>query len=397
MSPASGRAMFLQRPRMEDRPMKRNPYLLLACCAALLAIAEPACSQATEPAGAHAGTLMDPGLQRAQKAWHEAASEATKNHLRTVAARGDARSLLAAAMLWPQGPDEAGDAKVPAIAPEQRAWFETARGKRPRDPLVAWIEAGGCSGLSDSCYRDRALEFLLQAEPENAAVHLLALGAAQRLGKQDEAEAHWQGAALATNYDARTLEISRLLYSVMSDVSTPPLAPALAQSMGESLGMGRAATPEESRDVSTMAVWAAVALPAYQTLTRGCNADALEAAPRRRAECDRVMTLLAADDSILISPSIGLRMLVELAGDEAKRAVRRERLRQFQWVYENAQRSMVSGDMPTAYLRWVMQDGELPAMRRLLQTRGIAPAAPAGWLPERADIRALLEPAAAEI
>ncbi len=374
--------------------MKRNSCLLVACCVALLAIAGPACSQPSEPAHAGAKTSPDSGLQGAEKAWHEAADEVTKNHLRTVAARGDARSLLAAAMLWPQRQDGVGDGKMPAIAQEKRAWFEAARGMRPRDRMVAWIEASDCGGLSDSCDRDGALAFLLQAEPDNAAVHILALGFADRSGKPEQAEVHWQGAALATRYDPRMLETSRLLYSAMSGISMPALTPALAQSMGESLGIDRAATPEELGNANTMNVWVAIALPAYQSVTRGCGAHALAMAPsQRQAQCERVMMMLAADDSILISRSIGLTRMVELAGDRVEGSALRERLRQFQWVYENALRSMGSGgsSVPPEYLRWVLQEGELPAMRKLLEANGISAEAPADWLPDRADARALLD------
>lgn len=379
--------------------MKWISFLLLACCAAFLAMAEPAHAQTSEYAETGVRTAVDLELGRAQKAWHEAAAEATRNHLRSVAARGDARSLLAVAMLWPQWQDDATQEARPAIAQERRAWFEAARSVRPRDPLVAWVEASDCGGLSDDCDGEGALQFLLEAEPDNAAVHILALGAAEQSGKQDQSEALWQAAALANNYDARILETSQLLYSAMSGASMPPLSPALAQSMGELLGTGREATPEDLQHVSTMAVWAAVAIPAYQTVTRGCRSD-LRApiSSQRQAQCERIMAVMSQEESILISPMIGLRKMVELTRDRAEGSAWRERLRQFHWVYENAQRSMNSGKgaIPAAYLSWVLQEGELLAMRKLLQANGIAPVAPAGWLPERADIRALLTSSAAQ-
>lgn len=379
--------------------MKRNSVLLSACCAALLIMAGPACAQASEVAEADAKTSVELELEQAQEAWYKAAAEATRNHLRTVAARGDARSLLAAAMLWPQWQEGATDGQVPAIAQERRAWFEAARSARPRDPLVAWVEASDCGGLSDSCDRDGALRFLLQTEPDNAAVQILALGVTDRSGKQEQAEALWQGAALARNYDARTLETSQLLHSAMSGASMPPLTPALAQSMGDSLGASRQATQEELRHVNTMAVWAAIAIPSYQAIARRCRVDAHTPMPsERQAQCERVMALLAADETILIPQMLGLRKMVELAGDRAEGAVWRERLRQFHWVYENALRSLGSSDgmPPPGYLGWVLQEGELPAMRKLLEANGTPAVAPEGWLPERVEIRALLIPTGAK-
>jgi len=379
--------------------MKRNSFLLLVCCAALLATGKPAHSQMPGPAPAGVETAVDPELEKAQTAWHQAAAEAIENHLRTVAARGDSRSLLAAAMLWPQWQDDVGQGKRAAIAQEKRAWFDAARNARPRDPLVAWVEASGCFGLSDSCDRDDALRFLLQTDPDNAAVQTLAMVEADRSGTPVQVEALWQSAALASTYDARTLQIGQLLYSSMQEATLPPLSAALARLMGQSLGMERDATPEDMRDINAMAVWTAVALPAYQTITRRCSADALASLPpQHQAQCERVMTLLAEDETILISPMIGLRKMVELAGGRADGESWRERLRQFHWVYENAQRSMSSSAeaLPPEYISWVLLEGELPAMRRLLEINGIPTVAPEDWLPERAEIRALLMSTAAK-
>lgn len=378
--------------------MKRNSILLSACCAALLILAGPACSQASQDAEAGAKSSAELELEEAQKAWHAAAAEATRNHLRTVAAQGDARSLLAAAMLWPQWPADESPGDAPGIAPERRAWFAAARSVQPRDPLVAWIEASDCGGLSDSCDPDAALESLLQAEPDNAAVHFLAMAAANRASSQQRAEQHWQAAAASTTYDTHALQMSQLLYAAMEDAVLPPLTPALAQSMGRSLGSNRDATPEDLRDVVTMAVWAAVAIPAYQTPTRMCVVD--ESAPlpaQRAAQCRRVMTMLASDQTVMIGQMIGLKKMVELSRGSDDAGLWEARFRQFHWTYENALRSMgpTGFPMPPEYLRWALTEGELPAMRKLLEANGIVPAPPEGWLPEPAELRALLaQPAA---
>lgn len=381
--------------------MKRNSILSLACCAVLVALGKFACAQAdgSSKPGAEAAPA-DADLKQAKLAWHTAAAEATRNHLRTVAARGDARSLLAAAILWPRWPDNAGKPdQQPRIAQEARAWFDAARSVRPRDALVAWLEASDCVGLSDSCDRDGALEFLLQTEPDNAAIHILAMAAADRSGAPQMAERHWQAAASSTTHDPHALKVSQLLYAAMEDAVLPPLTPALARSMGQSLGSNRDATPEDLRDVGTMAVWAAVAIPAYQTVTRKCSIDALAPLPTQRAtQCRRVMTLLAMDQSLMIAQTIGLKKMVELSQGTGEAAAWRERFRQFHWTYENAQRNMMSkgSALPPEYLRWVLTEGELPAMRKLLEANGIPPSAPEGWLPDRADLRAVLVAAAGD-
>jgi hypothetical protein len=91
---------------------------------------------------------------------------------------------------------------------------------------------------------------------------------------------------------------------------------------------------------------------------------------------------------------IGLPKLVELSGHSAEGKTWREQLRQFCWIYENAQQHMMgmapNDPLPAEYGAWFMTEGELPAMRKLLAHYGLPEQAPAGWLPREPRYRALV-------
>ena len=335
----------------------------------------------------------DPQIKRANEAWTKASREATRQHLRAVAAQGDARSLLAASMLWSGFAGLEDDAPQSQARPAQetRAWFDAARRARPRDVLVAWIEASDCGGLSDSCDPREALQFLLQAEPQNAAVQLLALADADKRGDRKAADGYWQAIASASTYDPHTLEIGRLLHATMAGVDQPPLDPRLAQAMGAWFGLNRPATAQDFADVGLIGMSAALAMPGLSPVTRECKVEKLASASlSRQAECERVLELLSADESTLLAPMIGLPKLVELSGDSPEGKVWREQLRQFYWVYENTQQRMPGlssgGPLPAEYGTWFMTEGELPAMRKLLAHYGLPLQAPDGLVAAHAAL-----------
>jgi hypothetical protein len=349
----------------------------------------------------------DPQIKRANEAWTKASREATRQHLRSVAAQGDARSLLAASMLWSGFAGLADDAPQWQAKPAQetRAWFDAARRARPRDLLVAWIEASDCGGLSDSCDPREALQFLLQAEPQNAAALLLALADADKRDDRKAADGYWRAVASASTYDPHTLEIGRLLHATMAGVDLPPFDPRVAQAMGIQFGLNRPATTQDFADVGAIGIWAALAIPGFSPITRACKVEQLASASLdRQAECERMLELLAADESTLLGPLIGLPKLVVLSGDSAEGKTWREQLRQFYWVYENAQQRMMGmapgGPLPAEYGTWFMTEGELPAMRKLLAHYDLPTLAPASWLPSTPRYRALIstgrEPASVE-
>lgn len=339
----------------------------------------------------------DPQIERASAAWILDSQKAAQQHLRAVAANGDARSLLAASMLWSgfSGLHEGNALPSTRPAQETRVWFDAARRASPRDVLVAWIEASDCGNLTDSCNRQEALRYLLEAEPHNAAVQLLALAEAEKRGDRKAMDLYWKSASSASIYDPHTLEIGQLLHATMQGVDFPSLETRLAEAMGARWGLNRPAIPRDLADISVIGISAALALPGFTPVTRTCKTEQLATASvMRRAECERVLELLATDDSTVIAPMIALPRLVALSGETTEGRAWRERLRQFYWVYENALQRMPgvtpAGPVPVEYGSWFMTEGELTAMRKLIARYDVPAEAPTGWLPREPRYRALV-------
>lgn len=345
---------------------------------------------------------QDPQLRRLQAQWQRQYAQTLEAHLRALAARGSARELYVAALLWPLTRSEDGDAQANIQpAQEQRSWMQAAVAARPRDPWVARFEAQHCAGYAIACDAGAAERFLLQHEADNAEVQLRALAAARRRGDSAAVAWYWQAASVATRYDPQFLPLLRQLGATLRGAALPPLDSRLAGPMGHVLGLGRAAQAQDLADATVMGVAMAIALPAYQDPSSMCSPQQVRSEPGRRDECMSVYALIAADGSSLISPSLGLRKLAELSKGTADAAHWREQLRQFHWIYENGlrlQHSAVKSDgaaSPPGHFARVVEDGELVALSRLLQAHGYAATAPAGWLPRDAGVRALLGEAVA--
>ncbi len=109
-----------------------------------------------------------------EKVWNEAVRESLRNRARDLAKHGGARSLLAAALIYPNPfPFDTNTYETPVPA-EARAWFDMARHLGAADPLVAWIDVTDCRFLSIACNRDAATHHLVALEPDNAIAHALA-------------------------------------------------------------------------------------------------------------------------------------------------------------------------------------------------------------------------------
>lgn len=347
----------------------------------------PAPAQEGPPPEVPGRVESDPQLAAASRAWHDAWRANVEAHLRTVAARGTPRDLLVAGWLWPRSDDDADT--------QARVWLQAAHAaSRGDDPLVDWALLDACATNGARCDRGLLLQRLMAADPGNAELLLTAYDDAVERRDMAAAERYWQAAAAATHYRAHFNDIGLLMATSLRQVPAPPLDPALAAAIGEDLGLGRAATPQDMADTTVLAINAAIAIPTLHPITRRCRAQVGALPADARTACKRIYTLLAADDSIMIGPAIALPQLVQWADGDVEREAARERLRQFAWVYENVmqlyQRPATARHLPADYVDVFLRDGELAAMRHQLQANGIAGEPPAGWLPGSPDHRALL-------
>ena len=214
----------------------------------------------------------DPQLAAASRAWHDAWRANVEAHLRTVAARGTPRDLLVAGWLWPRSDDDADT--------QARAWLQAAHAaSRGDDPLVDWALLDACATNDARCDRSLLLQRLMAADPGNAERLLATYADAVQRRDMAAAERYWQAAADATHYRAHFSDVGLLMATTLRQVPAPPLDPALAAAIGEDLGIGRAATPQDMADVAVMAITAAIAIPTLQPIMQRCRAQVVRCPP----------------------------------------------------------------------------------------------------------------------
>lgn len=371
--------------------MKRNYLFAVALLAGMpWPFAPVPVSAATVPDSSFVGGTSqeslanDPAARIAMEKWEHASRAALRRQLPSIAERSNADALLAATLLWPE--IEGGGTEP------RQTWFEAATRMRPHDPRVAWVQVSDCPVAKEACDAKAALDFLVRAEPDNAAVQLLAMAKTEDL---NAAERYWQAAAAASVYNTHAHEIGVLLRTAMEEVALPPLDPQLAETLGVALGLNRAMTSRDARDVHALAAWMALAIPSFKPITERCRSqDGVPMDVARKAQCEKVLMLLADDQSMVIAPLIGLVSMVKLGGDTTQGLASRERLRQLYWVYENALPNPKGDDrmreFPDDYAETVLLEGEVRAMRRVLEFRNLPAVAPAGWLPVNERIKALV-------
>ena len=365
-------------------------------CLAMLAMAAaaPVFAQAPQydvPPQPVSRLESDPVLARVHAQWVARHRVALETHLRTVAARATPRDLLVAGLLWP--PDEQAEAEGDFPARQSAVWLQAAYDAQPRDVLVDWTLLDACLWRGVTCDRDALLQGLLKADAGNAELQLRGMSDALRQGDSAQADMYWQAAVRAPRYHERAGEIGRLLQDTLRSVPAPPLDPRVAAAMGEDLRLGRPATAGDIADIGSLGLIMAIAVPTLQPVTERCKPVGGRLSPTRLDECRTVLTRITDDQSLLITQIIALPSLMELPSSAVEQTALRERLRRLAWVSENAtpgQEGRPGWTVPADYAMRFMRDGELPAMRYLLQANGIALEPPAGWLPQTPHWRNLI-------
>lgn len=331
--------------------------------------------------------VSDTGLQAAHERWQQGFDAAMLDHARTLAARGDARSLLAAALIIPIRYDEVTAQPLPGPV-DPAVWFDAARAVRPADPLVAWLEATDCVAPRLSCDANAAIARLLQVDGDNAAVQWRAINAALDGGDETAARTHLRLAAQAGRFQPYAGELLTLLLESRNAAPLPPMDADTAQAMGHIHQLDRPATNADMVAMLSAAQWAATALPAMAGVMQLCEPDRRDPDPMLRQDCIALLAKLAADESMVIFPAIALPRLVELTHGP-QRAAWQSQLRDHTWIIEQYPSSLAGGaDADFPYR--VAADGELEAIRHQMQDSGIPIQPPADWLPRNPRTRALV-------
>ena len=392
----SGTAAAMQAPALELDPAEQAA--VDACFELADEQASIDCLQALNlplpPDMAEVLAIADDADRRAaNERWQRDFDAGMVEHAHALAARADARSLLAAAMIVPRHYDQASGQPLPSAVDPQR-WFDAARAARPADPLVAWLEATDCPAAALQCDANAAIARLLQVDGDNAAVQWLAIQAAIDGGDGIAARTHLRLAAQAGRFEPYNAELLVLLLDARNGASLAPMDAGTARVVGITQQLGRPATNEDIVAMQSFAQWAAFALPRTAGVMQLCGSEAARSGrdAALRQDCIGLMTQVAAEESIMIYPALALPALIGLS-DGAARDSWQARLREYAWLSEQAVPlllpSRVSAGMDE-YARWIVSDGETGAMRRLMRHHGIPLEPPAGWLPKNRRYRALV-------
>ncbi|AKU52481.1 hypothetical protein VB145_19380 [Xanthomonas arboricola] len=307
--------------------------------------------------------------------WARQVGQTMQARLRSMASSGEPRQLYLAGLLWVDADADAASAADGGYAPIQRVWLQRALDARPRDPLVARMEAAGCAPAL-RCDPGAALAFLEQADVRNASVHLRAYTDAQRRGDQAAAERAWQAAVQSDHFDSGALALGKALHASYDGVQWPSLASVSLRAQLDAQGMP--STGAGMAAMFVMGAWSAYALPALGDLMRRCSPTGVTAA--LRDECMAVLNNVANDESTLATALIGSRGMAALSsGADATRW--QARVRELQWLQQQEQPRASTVDGLADKLDAVLTQGEVPALRARLQRQGLAVQPPAGWQP----------------
>lgn len=331
--------------------------------------------------------MLDPAVTEALDRWQQEADAATAARAEALAARGTPRDLLAAMLLTaPETTDEPYGHGL-ALPAHAVAWFDTARRATPADPLVAWMEATSCPIANLGCDRDAAVARLLQVDPGNAAVQLLALQAAHAAGDAIAARTHLRLAAEAGRFEPHGQAMLQLMLDARDGIALPPMPPGAAAALASAYLSDAPPDPADLQAVAAVGQWAALSLPPLQPLAERCS-DAAATGPAIRQDCIGALAPIAGNRGMALYPMFALHLLVQLDDDDRWR----RQLRRHAWLYEQAvplQPSLPDA-RAAAQARLLAEHGEVGAWEALLEHNGIALEPPADWLPADPRTRALV-------
>ncbi|KRG68543.1 hypothetical protein ABB27_07420 [Stenotrophomonas terrae] len=307
----------------------------------------------------------------------QAQNQARMEQARKLAATGEALNLYAAAGLAPLSLDlQAGQLKP---APEAERWLLEAIAKGSDEPLIAATAVRRCLDGGD-CAVEKAVA-TLQNE-EGADAQLLLMRWAQTRGDQDGADKAKQHALDARRYGDQLPLIIRLLDAATSGMAWPVVQPQRALQW-EQANNGLYA--EHERVVTLFSIALAMWQPELKAALTLCPADGSDILPRQ--QCRNLLQRMADSDTMIIAKAGAQRLAgIEAQSESARNSA--EYLRQLDWLFFRSAELLNNNDPaqkastvePQVYMRWFGEEGEIPAMRRLLQHRGEPLLPPAGWV-----------------
>lgn len=306
--------------------------------------------------------------------YHAAYRQALENALRRARAGTTARDRRDAVLLELLLSRDDGDAGTALARRDQaaRALVAAARAA-PDDALLAWLELE-CRDAR-ICDRAGAIARLQALNPDNALVWLADATLVQP-GREQALDAALARASRATQLRSPLDPLSHAMPLQRVELPQPPGAMLQAMAPGAAGAQG----PDIVRFVSATAVGAAFGLPSLGPIAQGCS---MPIAPIRRAACEGVLRLAAAEGSFLFDGLATSRMVSLTAGTPAN-AAWRERSRQLAW-----QRQLIAdAGNDAAFDPLRMRHSERDALLVWARQHGRPVHPPTGWLPDDGASRA---------
>lgn len=347
----------------------------LLACMGVAAAPPPAWSE--EELRELAALEADPAWRARAVAMEVALDDAVRTHARALAARGDAASLVDAALIWPVPATSAWNVPPP---PEPAAWLQRARTLGAAE--VDWLDILDCRAGQAGCDPAAALARAQAGRPDAFEVHAAALAIARREGRDEAVRAALARTATASSTEMMEMRLRRRTLDALARVPAPTLDPALLAVLSRAFRR-----PVDARwllDQRRPVRWLALQGDGAHALAEACSARAVRTDPGREGDCRAALDRAARMPAVMVALQ-GLRGLVALespAGGAATRA----RLRELEWLFETASPVLPvagSGLDPRAHARLEAEQGEIEALRAVLRALDHPATPPDGWVPRR--------------
>jgi hypothetical protein len=292
------------------------------------------------------------------------------DEINLLALRGDAHSLLAAALMAiPDADDNSRPAalKTPAL-------LARAQKIAADDALVWWVTAGvDCHAAKKACPATETLQQLEKTDAQNAAVWAYALAHASQAKDDATARAALTSAAQATQYDDH---FGALVGVIDQAADILPIGEDILRASGQ----GGVST-EGFKLTYAAGVAANLPQPGLRAVVETCKGSASDAA--LAADCLAVAQKIA-DSGSLITRGYGAKLLTTLAGIGTTQDAAKARTRTLAWQTQNistvGERLADDPRLTRVYLDALAQRGqEIDAVQAVLRNQGIALEPPADW------------------
>ena len=334
--------------------------------------AEAAPATAATPAPEAAPAPITPEMTPEQKL-----TQLRHDQINLLALRGDAGSLLAAALM---ANADADDKRRPA-ALKSPALLKRAQTVGADNVLVWWVTASAdCHGAIKTCPHPETLQKLETLDAGNAAVWALSLWRAQQANDAPAARAALASAAQATKYNDYFGAVIDDLYEAAGIL---PISNDLLNATGQNVSMSG------YRLISAAGIAAAMVQTEGAAIRNACKvADASDAA--LLADCLSVAQKMELSGSIN-SQNLGMSLKMTLLPSGPERDAARARQRALSW---QTLRISDLGDLLAAnpavsrvYTQALNESGsESAAVLAVLRSQGIALEPPADWQPPQAEM-----------